>query len=508
MRKFVERCKKNLTIYNYYRKLVWALDMRLLIKIQQFIIVFFVILVSTQFVYPENTILLNYIQPPPTPTLVSPRHNADKISPRVKFVWNSSQDADYYRLKIWQIGWWSTLLIFDDSTLTDTTLQIDTLKFNKEYRWCVSARNDSGSSLFSPIRWFTTHLNDAPKIVVPITLRNQENDSIMMHFGVAVGATYCIDEEFGEYELPPFAPWVLDFRFVDHRRGAASCLGPGVWPHLQGWERYAKKDTFLARFGSTTYPIKFNWPSNLSEFFSEMILRIPPLPNLNMLTDSSLILDDSLYFVSILRIIGTPIPFGIPATPVLLSPPDNASIFSGHHYLEWKQSIKAYRYWLQVSKDSNFTTTIINDSTIKTTSFLLTNIEPFVTYYWRVIAFNSEGSSSFSDRWSFILSPCDVNDDPIIKRYALSQNYPNPFNSQSVVIYEIPELSYVKLNVYDILGRERSRIVDGYQQTGRYEVKIHSENLPSAIYFYRLETTSLKNPSNKFTQTRKIIILK
>ncbi|MDP2207149.1 MAG: fibronectin type III domain-containing protein, partial [Bacteroidota bacterium] len=414
--------------------------MRLLIKIKQFIIAIFVILVSTQFVYSEDTILLSNLQPPPTPTLVAPRHNADNISPRVKFVWNSSTDADYYRLKIWTPDWWWSpqQIIFDDSTLTDTTFQLDTLRFNKEYRWCVSARNDSGSSSFSPIWRFTTHLNDAPKIVVPITVRNNANDSIMMHFGVAVGATYCIDEEFGEYELPPCAPWVLDFRFVDHRRGAASCLGPvGVWLHLQGWEKYAKRDTFLSLFRSETYPIKFNWPSNLSEFFSEMVLRVPPLPNLNMLTDSSLILDDSLYFVAYLRIIGTPIPFGIPATPVLLSPPDNASIFSGYHYLEWKQSIKAYRYWLQVSTDSNFATTIINDSTIKTTSFLFTNIEPFVTYYWRVLAFNSEGSSNFSDAWSFILSPCDVNDDPIIRRFSLSQNYPNPFNSQSVVSYEI-----------------------------------------------------------------------
>ncbi|MDP2209481.1 MAG: T9SS type A sorting domain-containing protein, partial [Bacteroidota bacterium] len=111
-------------------------------------------------------------------------------------------------------------------------------------------------------------------------------------------------------------------------------------------------------------------------------------------------------------------------------------------------------------------------------------------------------------RWSFILSPCDVNDDPIIRRFSLSQNYPNPFNSQSVVSYEIPELSYVKLNIYDVLGRERSRLVDGYQQAGRYDLKILSENLSSGIYFYRLETASLKNPSNKFTQTRKILILK
>lgn len=503
--------QKNLTIDYHCRKLVWALDMKLLIKIQQLIIAIFVILVSTQFVYPENTILLSNLQPPPTPTLVSPPHNADKISPRVKFVWNSSQDADYYRLKIWQPGgWWSpTIIIFDDSTLTDTTLQIDTLKYNKGYEWCVSARNDSGSSPFSQTWRFSTHVNDAPKIVVPITLSNRHNESLMIHFGVAVGATYCMDEEFGEYELPIFPPY-LDFYFRGHRRlGFTDCL-PRVDLHLQGWEKYAKKDTFYARFFSIPegYPIKFNWPSNLSEFFSELILRIPPLPNLNMLTDSSLILDVSLSDITVLRIIGTPIPFGIPSTPVLLSPLDNASIFSGYHYLEWKQSIKAYRYWLQVSQDSNFTTTIINDSTIKTTSFLLTNIEPYVTYYWRVLAFNSEGSSSFSDRWSFILSPSDVSDDQTIKRYALSQNYPNPFNSQSIVSYEIPELSYVKLNVYDILGRERTRLVDGYQQAGKYEVKILSQNLSSGIYFYRLETASLKNSSNKFTQTRKLLILK
>lgn len=484
--------------------------MRLLIKIQQFITAIFMIIVSPQFVYLENTILLNYLQPPPTPTLISPLHNADKISPRVKFVWNSSTGAEFYRIKIWESSWCRPDLIFVDSTLTDTTFQIGTLKFNKEYRWCVSARNDSGSSSFSPIRRFTTHHNDAPKIVVPITVRNNTDDKITMHFGVAVGATYCIDEEFGEYELPPIPPG-FDFLFVDHRRGAGSCLGPvGVWLHLQGWEKYVKRDTFRVSFhpGGGGLPLKFSWSQNLNEFYDSLEIRIPyPTTVINMLTDSSLIIDDD--YINTFRIIGIPKPYRIPDPPVLVSPINVSDIFGSPNF-EWKQTLRAHKYWLQVSTDSHFTTTIINDSTIKTNTYQLTEgLEPFVWHYWRVGAINSEGFSGFSDKWSFILSPCPVDDDgETIKQYYLSQNYPNPFNSQSVVSYEIPEFSYVKLNIYDLLGRERVCLINAYQQAGRYQIKVHSENLSSGVYFYRLETTSINNPSNKFTKSRKLLILK
>jgi hypothetical protein len=59
----------------------------------------------------------------------------------------------------------------------------------------------------------------------------------------------------------------------------------------------------------------------------------------------------------------------------------------------------------------------------------------------------------------------------------------------------------VKVSVYDISGKEVSVLVNEELKAGVYEVRFDSGDLPSGIYFYRMET-------EKFTETRKLILLK
>jgi hypothetical protein len=71
-------------------------------------------------------------------------------------------------------------------------------------------------------------------------------------------------------------------------------------------------------------------------------------------------------------------------------------------------------------------------------------------------------------------------------KYFLSQNYPNPFNPVTKINYELPSDSKVNLTIYDLLGREITRPVNGFKAAGYYTVQINAENLSSGIYFYRL----------------------
>ncbi len=77
--------------------------------------------------------------------------------------------------------------------------------------------------------------------------------------------------------------------------------------------------------------------------------------------------------------------------------------------------------------------------------------------------------------------------DNKIRNYYLSQNYPNPFNPTTKIKYQLPELSKVKLTVYDVLGREVKTLVNEEKPAGSYEVEFDGTNLPSGIYFYRIE---------------------
>jgi photosystem II stability/assembly factor-like uncharacterized protein len=99
----------------------------------------------------------------------------------------------------------------------------------------------------------------------------------------------------------------------------------------------------------------------------------------------------------------------------------------------------------------------------------------------------------------------DENNLPILN-YALDQNYPNPFNPSTTISFEIPEIGFVTLKIYDVLGNEIATIVNEEKQAGKYEIKFfldqnYSPDITSGIYFYQLKTRS-------FIQTKKMILIK
>jgi len=94
--------------------------------------------------------------------------------------------------------------------------------------------------------------------------------------------------------------------------------------------------------------------------------------------------------------------------------------------------------------------------------------------------------------------------------YVLYQNYPNPFNSSTIIRYELSEDAYVKLVVYDVLGREVKRLVDEKKDAGSYLVEFSAEGLSSGVYYYRIffDNLTSKLIYDKLTRTRKLILIK
>ena len=72
--------------------------------------------------------------------------------------------------------------------------------------------------------------------------------------------------------------------------------------------------------------------------------------------------------------------------------------------------------------------------------------------------------------------------------FSLDGAYPNPFNPETVIRYSLPEESIIRLSVYDLLGREVRRLVDGYQVAGNHEIVFDGTGLSTGIYLYTLET--------------------
>lgn len=103
-----------------------------------------------------------------------------------------------------------------------------------------------------------------------------------------------------------------------------------------------------------------------------------------------------------------------------------------------------------------------------------------------------------------------INEEsPLPKEFSLLPNYPNPFNPNTAIIYQLPIGSDVTLKVFDILGKEVDALVNEYKSAGTYELNWNAANLPSGIYFYRLQAGDPSTGSGQgFVQTRKMILLK
>ncbi|MEG8990679.1 T9SS type A sorting domain-containing protein [Ignavibacteria bacterium 4148-Me] len=85
--------------------------------------------------------------------------------------------------------------------------------------------------------------------------------------------------------------------------------------------------------------------------------------------------------------------------------------------------------------------------------------------------------------------------------FQLYQNYPNPFNPNTTISFTLPKSGYVNLIVYNSLGQEIAKLIDGYKDAGTYFINWNAENLPSGVYIYKLE-------SNNFTAVKKMTLMK
>ena len=90
---------------------------------------------------------------------------------------------------------------------------------------------------------------------------------------------------------------------------------------------------------------------------------------------------------------------------------------------------------------------------------------------------------------------------PTPHSYRLKQNYPNPFNPTTKIEYSLPVSSEVSLIIYNLLGQEIARLIDGEQAAGVHSVIWEATNLSTGIYFYRIQ-------AGDFVQTRKMVLLK
>ncbi|MBN2413470.1 DUF362 domain-containing protein [candidate division KSB1 bacterium] len=81
------------------------------------------------------------------------------------------------------------------------------------------------------------------------------------------------------------------------------------------------------------------------------------------------------------------------------------------------------------------------------------------------------------------------------------RNYPNPFNPSTTFYFTIKESGNVTLTIYNTIGQVVETLVDGYVPAGEHFVPWTADNLPSGIYYYKMQTS-------EYALSRKLLLQK
>jgi aldose sugar dehydrogenase len=124
-------------------------------------------------------------------------------------------------------------------------------------------------------------------------------------------------------------------------------------------------------------------------------------------------------------------------------------------------------------------------------------------YSWRVRASDGRASVLSTGVRMLIVTVVTAVQEGERKEPAevLEQNFPNPFNPATSIKYTIPHGGLVRLAVFNLLGQEMALIFEGEQSAGSYEVSFSKANLPTGIYFYRIQAPG-------FVETKKMTVTK
>jgi hypothetical protein len=77
------------------------------------------------------------------------------------------------------------------------------------------------------------------------------------------------------------------------------------------------------------------------------------------------------------------------------------------------------------------------------------------------------------------------------EHFQLLQNYPNPFNPSTTIRYSLSTSGFVTLKLFNVLGQELRTMVSAHQFAGEHSVLVNALDLPSGVYFYRLQSGNL-----------------
>ena len=175
--------------------------------------------------------------------------------------------------------------------------------------------------------------------------------------------------------------------------------------------------------------------------------------------------------------------------------------------ISWEGDIVSDVYRVQLSLDE-FDLNLVLDTMTIDTMMVIDDLLPESEYYIRVRGENEAGVGLWSDTLTFrtIFLESDKEKSFLPKKFSLHQNYPNPFNPVTKLRYDLPQDSFVRVTVYDMLGNIVNNLVNTNQSSGFKSIQWdatnnHGEPVSAGVYLYKIQ-------AGDFVDTKKMILLK
>jgi hypothetical protein len=282
---------------------------------------------------------------PNPPSLVSPANGAVDQPGNIIFRWNAVSSAASYHLQVSKTVDFSSSEV-DQTGITDTLYNVSELELNVTFYWRVRSATPGGSHGDWSAVWDfnTVGLPPAPSLVSPANNVQDQPVALDLVWNPAVGAeTY-------QLQVATVMDFSSTFINLDGLTDTLSSVDGLDFERTYYWRVRAKNS-----FGDGSW-------SQVRNFTTRT---------------------------------------GIPAPPVLSSPDDASTNVSISPSFSWQASSGADTYRLQISKVSDFSSTVQNVGSIASTSYQVTTLENSTTYYWRVNATNASGTSGWSQVRSF-----------------------------------------------------------------------------------------------------------
>jgi photosystem II stability/assembly factor-like uncharacterized protein len=478
---------------------------------------------------------------PPLPAIPLAKLPLDKASQSpltVSLSWDSVAYTESYTVQVATDSSFTNLIV-NDSTITAITRQVTGLSDGARYYWRVAAKNVIGTSSYSDIRSFSTVINTpgtltaqalpSERIILSWTDKSNNNLGYIIERKLAAENNYIVIDTLKSDIIGYTDTTLISINTYQYRIKSYNLVETSAYSNevtIKTLPPYPSLPLLIAplnNLSNLSATLYLSWNTSTSADSYRLQVSKDSTFKSFILNDSTLTtptrqvtgLDDGVRYywrVNSKNAAGISPYSDIRLFSTILNTPGNLSASALWGYkvlLKWTDASNnesGYVIERKLSADTSYT--LIDSVKLNIITFTDSSLTSINTYNYRVKAYNTYGSSLYSNIAS-VSTITSVNSkySQIPTKYELSQNYPNPFNPTTIIEYGLPSQSLVKIVVYNILGEVVKELANGQQSAGYHNVSFGANNISSGIYFYKIEAKA-SDGSKQFREIKKMMLLK